>query len=57
VTRNYDDDDNNNNNNNSILYFNVFTQQLLEPFTDSAQDKDKCAKIINYLQNSNINDS
>jgi hypothetical protein len=41
VTRNDDDDDNNN---NSILYFNVLTQQLQEPFTESAQDNNICTK-------------
>jgi hypothetical protein len=38
VTRNDDYDDDNNDNNNSILYFNVLTQQLPEPITESAQD-------------------
>jgi hypothetical protein len=46
-----------NNNNNSILYFNVLTQQPLEPITESAQDDKNVQKINNYLQNSNINDS
>jgi hypothetical protein len=57
VTRNYDDDDDNNNNNKSILYFNLLTQHLPEPITESAQDNNKCIKRINYLQNSNFNDS
>jgi hypothetical protein len=29
---------NNNNNNNSILYFNVLTQKLQQPVTESAQE-------------------
>jgi hypothetical protein len=33
-----DDDDDDDNNNNSILYFNVLTQQLQEPITESAQE-------------------
>jgi hypothetical protein len=48
VTRDDDHDDdnnNNNNNNNSILYFNVLTQQLQEPITESAQDNNKYTKI------------
>jgi hypothetical protein len=58
VTRNDDDDNNNNNNNNkSIPYFNVLTQHLPEPITESAKDNNKCIKIINYLQNSNFNDN
>jgi hypothetical protein len=48
-----------NNNFNSILYFNVLTQQQLEPITESAHENNKCTKIclciIYYLQNNNIN--
>jgi hypothetical protein len=54
---NNNNNNNNDNNNNTIIYFNVLTQQLLEPVTESAQDNNKCTKIINYLQNSKINDS
>jgi hypothetical protein len=40
-----DDDSDDNDDNNSILHFNVLTQQLQEPITESAQE-DKVHKSI-----------
>jgi hypothetical protein len=34
----------------SILYFNVLTQQLQEPITESAQGNNKCTKIPMHNQ-------
>jgi hypothetical protein len=38
TTQYKNNNNNNNDNNNSILYFNVLTQQLQEPITESAQE-------------------
>jgi hypothetical protein len=43
----------NNNDNNSILYFNVLTQQLQEPITESAQED----KYIHSKENNNNNNN
>jgi hypothetical protein len=46
--RAFNNNNNNNNNNNSILYFNVLTQQLQEPITESAQE-------VKYIHSIEIN--
>jgi hypothetical protein len=47
---------NNNNNNNSILYFNVLTEQLQEPITESArEDKYIHSKEINIKMRTKLN--